>query len=484
MRLTTGILTLILCVACGSSPVQRRLGFIEAEPGFLDFGVVTVGQPSTGQFALMNAGSIPVHVQSLEIIEDDGGAFQVESSKFTLEAGETVQVEVTYGPLTPSSNDGAFLKVTSDAANARELLVNLKGRSHPAEMTAPDAGDTEPPPPPPEEEHIPKLLGYGGASTASGTASNAVWGFNPTSGTYSFVDVEAPEGSPGGRYGHAAGWDAAQTQLLVFGGTGLHAADQEVWALDFKTKPATWKKLPTSGDRPTPRHFVGHAFDPVTRSLYVFGGQGTGETSAAAGLYKLDVATGEWTQIQAANEPPQRSNAATLFDPSTGHLFIAGGYNQGAPAGSREFTSVHSLDLRAANPVWTELPSLPKPMFGGVLWLSSAGLQHYGGITGIGVGEVRENHDEVLELSTTTASWTAVPVSGEKPEGRYLSSSAAIGSRRYVFGGGHVRGNESAVGFGELWEFDTATLQWTQLANSDAPQSPGPLMGGILVATE
>ena len=482
MRWLSILVAITLGTACGSNHLQRRTGHLEVDPDFVDFGAVATNQSTSRSVSLRNDGVLPVQIESLQIIEDDHGAFSVAGGlSMTLVSGASVVVEVTYRGGAVPSTDVAFLKIVANADDAPALLVNLKGRTT-ASGTLDEAGGNVPPDG--GAAQIPTLLSFGGLNS-SGTSSNDVWGFDPQTRVFTKIKVLTPVGSPASRYGHLAAWDATTSQMLVFGGAGAknQTVDQEFWALDFKTQPPTWTKLQTSGVPPTPRQFVNYGFDASNRSLYVFSGHSTGTINAIEGLYKFDVASRKWTQILAINEPKPRSNAATVFEPATGSLIVAGGYDQGAPTGLKEYADGYSINLRVPNPEWTLLPALPQTRLGGSLWLSLQGLELYGGASGIQGNGPRVNHGDVLRLTPGSNAWVVTPSAGSPPDARYLAATATVGAKRYVFGGGYLIGVESAIPRGDLWEFDTATVQWTQLAPADAPNGPGPTMAGTLVST-
>ncbi|NWI54591.1 RABEK protein, partial [Calyptomena viridis] len=81
------------------------------------------------------------------------------------------------------------------------------------------------------------------------------------------------------------------------------------------------------------------------------------------------------------------------------------------------------------------------------------------------------NRGCVQVLDPETGTWESPAVRGVQPQPRtFHTSSAAIGTRLFVFGGGH-KGAEP-VRDQQLHVFDTATLTWSQPDTQGDPPSP------------
>ncbi|KAJ6651907.1 hypothetical protein lerEdw1_015930 [Lerista edwardsae] len=155
-----------------------------------------------------------------------------------------------------------------------------------------------------------------------------------------------------------------------------------------------------------------------------------------------------------------------------GQIVIVGGAN---PSGS--FSDLHFVDLDAHSwtaPGWEGL--LPRYEHAAFVPTSRPrSLWVFGGASETG----NRNCVQVLDLETGT--WETPQVTGTQPSPRtYHTSSAAIGDRLYVFGGGEK--GADPVQDQKLHVFDSATRTWLQPEVHGPP--PAPRHGHAVVAVE
>ena len=175
---------------------------------------------------------------------------------------------------------------------------------------------------------------YGSRSNDSGDAQDDLWALS-LGDTVTWTQLH-PSGTPGRRDSHSAGYDARRDRMVVFGGESQFAVslgntahplfdtwalslagdsltwselsttapfdapaevdslhdrlvawpgDSTLWALPLSGN-AAWRRLPASGDLPTPRTDFGVTFDTPRDRLLVFGGM-----LAEAGVVWPQVAT-------------------------------------------------------------------------------------------------------------------------------------------------------------------------------------------------
>ncbi|XP_025022115.1 rab9 effector protein with kelch motifs isoform X1 [Python bivittatus] len=155
-----------------------------------------------------------------------------------------------------------------------------------------------------------------------------------------------------------------------------------------------------------------------------------------------------------------------------GKVVIIAGAN---PSGS--FADSYFIDLDAncwTAPGWVGL--LPRYEHAAFVPTSQPNtLWVYGGATETG------NRDCVQVLDLETGSWEKTSVTGNPPSPRtFHTSSAAIGDRLYVFGGGEK--GVDPVKDQQLHIFDSATFTWLQPDVRGQP--PAPRHGHVVVAVE
>lgn len=151
--------------------------------------------------------------------------------------------------------------------------------------------------------------GYGNDSTTTGVGSlNDVWKYNPgtnqwtwvsgsnlkeQTGVYGTMGIPSSSNIPGARY-PLASWVDGSGDFWLFGGLGLdstgtagylndlwkydHSTSQWTWSggSKFINQPGTWGTLgtPSSSNIPSPRQGVVSWKNPTTGNLFLFGGYG------------------------------------------------------------------------------------------------------------------------------------------------------------------------------------------------------------------
>ncbi|XP_017665546.1 PREDICTED: rab9 effector protein with kelch motifs [Lepidothrix coronata] len=170
---------------------------------------------------------------------------------------------------------------------------------------------------------------------------------------------------------------------------------------------------------------------------------------------------GRWYRLSPLGERPRaRVGLGCLALP--GRVLLLGGAD---PAGA--FADAHFVELAPLRWVpagWRGL----RPRYEHATFLPGPGpprLWVFGGAHPAG------NRGCVQVLDPETGTWESPAVKGSPPQPRtFHTSSAAVGARLFVFGGGH-RGAEP-VRDQRLHVFDTATLTWSQPDTRGDPPSP------------
>jgi hypothetical protein len=201
------------------------------------------------------------------------------------------------------------------------------------------------------------LFGGRARDRAQGTYTN----FNDTwlldLGTLEWRQLNTGRNGPSARSNPAGGYNPSTGEMIVFGGnesvSGLSFAPRnDTWALDVET--AEWRRLITTGDRPSARLFHAAAVDPVSNRLFVFGG---GDANAWEGpflgdLYQLDMDTLEWTPLNGggAGAPAGRIWSTITYDAANDRVLLFGGHDDGAVGNNND---TWSFDLQSG--VWEAL---------------------------------------------------------------------------------------------------------------------------------
>ncbi|KAG5182529.1 hypothetical protein JKP88DRAFT_164369 [Tribonema minus] len=111
--------------------------------------------------------------------------------------------------------------------------------------------------------------------------------------------------------------------LLLFGGsTGMHYTND---LYEYNTTTQRWRKLTTTGRKPTPRYK--HQAVIVGASMYVIGGGCFKPEQSTIDVHRLDLATLAWDEVATSGDVPKSRVAhSCCYDAGTGTIFLWGGF--------------------------------------------------------------------------------------------------------------------------------------------------------------
>jgi hypothetical protein len=126
-KITT--LALVIGLTVVAAPLIASAQCIEVTPESWDYGDVKIGTAKSQIFTIHSCDEAsPVLVSTIEITDDDTGAFSITSGPAVplfIPAGESIEVEVTFTPPELGAHE-AFLHIRHDAAGGH-TYVNLSG---------------------------------------------------------------------------------------------------------------------------------------------------------------------------------------------------------------------------------------------------------------------------------------------------------------------------------------------------------------------
>ena len=205
-----------------------------------------------------------------------------------------------------------------------------------------------------------KVVLFGGETgTNANGLLNDTWLF--TNGVWA---AAAPATSPGVRDGAAMVYDAANSNVMLFGGFGSsNANDTWIW------NGTNWAQV-TPATTPTGRIDAALVFDYARNQVLMFGGF---ETLTGTALNDTWVWNGtNWTQLSPANSPPGRGAASMVFDSVHGTVILFGGQQFNDMNDTWQWDGVNWTLLNpAASPTFLDsaaaafLPSSGMFLFGG-----------------------------------------------------------------------------------------------------------------------
>ena len=282
--------------------------------------------------------------------------------------------------------------------------------------------------------------------------------------------------SPPGRYAAAMAYDDATSQLVLFGGFTRSGVLNDTWVWNG----STWAQVDdspvgctdTCAGSPPARGYAVMAYDAATSQLILFGGR----YPEAGDTWDWNGST--WTRLSPATSPPARDSATMAYDAQSSRLVLFGGDDgthvrndtwvwNGTTWTQVDDSPVGCVDTCAGSPPARQLASMASaPGAGG-------GVVLFGGETG---NNVSTNLDDTWVWNGTT--WTQVDASpagctdscADSPSPRQAAAMAS-GTVQGVatvalFGGLDANAHE----LGDTWAW-SPTGGWTQADPGSSPSA-------------
>ena len=160
-----------------------------------------------------------------------------------------------------------------------------------------------------------QIVVFGGYSPVSNSMLNETWVWDGSNWTQKF-----PQTSPPARFLHAMAYDAAQGQVVLFGGRAAYTSGDfnDTWAWDG----SNWTQILPQAS-PTARSGCEMAYDPVHRQIVMFGGIVTGAIMYFSDTWVWDGSN--WTQKFPQKNPSPRWLHGMTYDAGLGQIVVFGG---------------------------------------------------------------------------------------------------------------------------------------------------------------
>jgi hypothetical protein len=253
-------------------------------------------------------------------------------------------------------------------------------------------------------------------------------------------------------------YDSVGRELFVFGGLDASGDRNDLWR--YSVDNQQWIQLDPSGQAPNPRHGHTVTFDPVRRRIIVMAGQGAGFFGDA---WAYDIQTNSWTQLGGNTSGPNpRYGLSAIYDPKRDRMVISHGFTSDG-----RFDDTWALDLRSNS--WTDIsPSGTRPLrrclHHAVYLPQSDQMLLYGGCSS-GYGPCPQG--DLWSFNLATNEWTQL-VTAVSPAARqrYGMVFDDRRNRMVLFGG------LGGPPFNDTWEYDPTSVAWTQIMPAgDVPSS-------------
>lgn len=181
-------------------------------------------------------------------------------------------------------------------------------------------------------------------------------------------------------------------------------------------------------------------------------------------IRSLDLDSMKWGLLEVTGEAPvsRGGHCATLLGDK---IYIFGGED----AARRPLSDLHVLDLETCiweklNPSQTHLPS-PRSVHVGTSYLDRY-LLYFGG------GSVASCFDDLVVFDTQQRKWHVPVVTGRKPSPRAGHSSAVLGDRWYIIGGGNNASGCTDMAYLDLTQMNLWPPLFEDPEEGDSSQGP------------
>jgi len=240
-------------------------------------------------------------------------------------------------------------------------------------------------------------------------------------------------------------YDPVGKQAFLFGGNDSSGALNDLWKYNVTTNE--WTLMNPSGTPPSARSRFSMVLDSTNRTLLVFGGLSSDETTNLNDLYKYDITSNTWSQPGVTGGPPAiRREHAASYDSYNKWLLIFGGYN----VASGSLGDSWKCDLTTSpNYTWTQLgtTAVRRGCAGSYDPRTKLSFQSCGSTTSIGSSDANEIYAYYYNLN----AWlTAVTTLGPRGGRVYHTMNLSPFDRSLIIYGG----DDNVGGFLQVIEYN------------------------------
>ncbi len=268
--------------------------------------------------------------------------------------------------------------------------------------------------------------------------------------------------SPGpiARIEDAMVYDSVSGKAVMFGGYDLNFQRMnDIWEYDSALETWTNSTLPAGSTMPQRRSGHAMAYDPVHRTVLIFGGLNDSH-NYLADTWEWNTVTKTWNQWAVAG-PAGRQGARMVWDSVNSRILLFGGVDL-----NTFFQDTWAWDPAAHT--WTNLNPAAKPVgrtFHGMVFnTATSRAVVFGGIgypCGTSGGCAVADFNDLWEYNSASNTWVPISTSGALPPGRgWMGMAYDSAANRIVMYGGY-KNTAPQFSWGDTWTFSGNT--WTQI---------------------
>ena len=194
--------------------------------------------------------------------------------------------------------------------------------------------------------------GLTGNATSNNTYYNDTWELKADANNlYTLTKLAPTSTKPSARWLHAAGYDATNDRMIIFGGDAGGAYLNDLYALSFSGgADGAWSTLSPTGTPPSGRRQPAYAVDTGANELMISHG-GTTVSAFAGDTFKLTLTAGSeaWSGITGTGAPTSRRGMTAVYRATDDAFYFFGGYN-----GTVHYNDSYKLTF-GGTPAWSTL---------------------------------------------------------------------------------------------------------------------------------
>ncbi|HNT28181.1 MAG TPA: kelch repeat-containing protein, partial [bacterium] len=254
--------------------------------------------------------------------------------------------------------------------------------------------------------------------------------------------------------------DRKRDRYIIWGGSpdnGTSGLLADMWEYDRVANE--WSEVTQNGTIPSVRRGAKMVYDSRRHRLLLFGGQTTSNT-LLNDLYEFDIDSATWYTLSptGTDVPLAQMGAQGAYDGRYQKFYIFGGTNDSAPTEGDVKQHVYAYDIPRNE--WSRIATTTgkirmvyDPTNSRLVLIG----RHYEDMTYL-------YQRQTVSLPGGTS--TTFTYGTNTPSARYGSTVVydKNGNRTFMYGGANADGS-----LNELWQYDHASNQWTQLTNSGWP---------------
>jgi len=249
------------------------------------------------------------------------------------------------------------------------------------------------------------------------------------------------QNSPTARKEHAAVYDDALQEMLVFGGQNGTLSMASTWT--YKPSTDSWSQL---ADAPISRYWHSGSWDPVNAQLIIHSGMSNTGSGAKSynDTWAFDPVLNVWSRK--ANETQKRYGQTSVWDMKDQRHLVFGGYLGGTV----------SKDLSAYEPIgdkWEPKASGPVQLYEqSAVWADGQNeMLVYGGLKSGGIAS-----KDLYGYDPEGNTWTVLAPGGSERSGQ--AAAWIPDTKEMVVVGGHIGQSQ----YNDTWLYNPATNTWRQ----------------------